>query len=77
MNQTNDTTWGKLVALMLIALIVFGAYALITGKTLEGVSIIIGVLISKVGTLIDFKYGSSKGSQDKTNIIADANNKAA
>lgn len=71
---TKDSWWGWLVTLMLLALIGFAWYCLSTGKTLEGVSIVVGVLISKVGTMIDFRYGSSKGSADKTQMIAKKTN---
>ncbi len=65
MDTTKDNWWGFLVTLMLLALIVFGSYCLKTGKSLEGIGIITGVLIGKLGTMIDFRYGSSKGSKEK------------
>ena len=65
-----DYWWGPLTFLVLSALVIFGIYCLSTGRTLDGVALIVGVLISKLGTLIDFRYGSSQGSKSKTDLLA-------
>ncbi len=54
---------------MLWALIGFGIACLITGKTLDGVSIIIGALIGNISLLMNFKWGSSDGSKKKTELL--------
>lgn len=69
MNSNSDKMWGPLVFLMLVAIIGFAWYALTHKVSLEGIAIILGLLISKLGTLIDFRYGSSKGSKDKTDAL--------
>jgi len=63
-----DNWWGGLVLTMLLALIVFGAYCLSSGKTLDGIGVIVGVLVTKVGTMIDYRYGNSKEWQKKAEI---------
>jgi hypothetical protein len=69
-----DIWWGPLTVLLLCALILFGVYCLRTGKSIEGIGVITGVLISKINTLVDFRYGSSKGSKDKTDLISNNKN---
>lgn len=60
-----DIWWGPLTVLMTVALVGFGVYALATGKSLDGASLIIGGLLSNQSALLNFRYGSSKGSKDK------------
>ena len=57
--------WFVLSMILLAAIIGFGFVCLFTGKSLAGVSLIVGCLITKLGTLIDYMYGSSQGSKDK------------
>ncbi len=69
METQKDNWWGFLVTLLLVALIVFGFYCLVYGKVLDGIGIIVGVLTAKLSTMIDFRYGSSKGSKEKTELL--------
>ncbi len=64
-----DKYWFGLVVLMLVAIIAFGGYGLYTGKSLEAILVIVGGLLAKIGTLLDYKYGSSQGSKDKTELL--------
>lgn len=70
MQQTKDIWWGIITSLLLLALIAMAAYCLKTRQTLDGVALIIGGLSMKLGTLIDFRYGSSAGSKEKTELLA-------
>jgi len=71
-NNSSDSkgksNWFILSLILLAAIIGFGFICLFTGKSLEGVSLIVGCLITKLGTLIDFMYGSSQGSKDKDGL---------
>lgn len=67
--ENRDNWWGPLTLLMMIALIGFGVAAMRTGKTLDGVSLIIGGLLTNFGTMLNFRYGSSKGSKEKTELL--------
>lgn len=69
MAMRNDNWWGPLTAVMLTALIGFGAYALYTGKTLNSAELIVGTLVGNLAMLLNFRYGSSKGSKDKDDIL--------
>jgi len=51
------------------ALIFFGWMAFEKGKTLDNVSIIIGAIITNLGLLLNFRFGSSKGSKDKQELL--------
>ena len=70
MNQVNDKWWGPIVVIILGAIITFAGYALYTGKNLTVIEVVLTALIMKLGTMMDYRYGSSKGSRDKTDIIA-------
>lgn len=65
--------WYTIVLILLAAIIFFGCYALITGKHLELISVVITALILRLGTMLDFKYGSSEGSKTKTTLMAKEN----
>ena len=60
-----DIWWGLLVFAILGAIIAFGAIAFATGKSLDGVAIVLTPLITTFGILVQYRYGSSKGSKDK------------
>lgn len=62
-----DVWWGIIVVMLLLAVIGAGAYALVTGKELKGVEMILVQLFSFLTLLLSFRYGSSKGSKDKDN----------
>ncbi len=68
--ENKDKMWGPTLWLMLLALIALAFYAMHIGKTLEGVGLIVGFLGAKAGTMIDYKYGSSAGSKEKTELMA-------
>ena len=74
-NKQHDWSWGVTTWGILGALIAFAAVGLLMGKELTGILVIVGVLVSKLGTLIDFRYGSSKGSKDKETILNDLSKK--
>jgi hypothetical protein len=65
-----DWQWLILVLVHLGAIIGLAWYALVTGKSLEIITVIVAALIMRVGTLIDYKYGSSEGSKTKTGLMA-------
>ena len=44
-------------------------YCLYTGKNIDAVSVVVAALILKLGTLLDFRYGSSAGSKEKTEML--------
>ena len=69
-----DWTWGAIVIIILLAIIGFGCYSLATGKDLKVIEVVLTALLMKFGTLIDFKYGSSKGSKEKTEMMAQRDN---
>ena len=60
--------WVTLFVLIL-AVLALGFYGLIYGKNLDGISIIVGFLINAVMLLLNYRYGSSKGSKDKTELL--------
>lgn len=64
-----DIGWWLLVLIMLAAIVAFGFYSLATGKDLRLIEIILTAILMKFGTLVDYKYGSSKGSRDKTELL--------
>ncbi|GAA4465202.1 hypothetical protein GCM10023093_16950 [Nemorincola caseinilytica] len=61
----NDVWWGPLVLIMLLALIGFGAYSQAHDKSMDNANLVIGGLMTNLGMLLSFRYGSSKGSKDK------------
>lgn len=60
-----DVWWGPITVLLIGSLIGFACYALGSGKSLDSASLVIGGLISNAGLMLNFRYGSSKGSKDK------------
>lgn len=60
-----DAWWGPLVLLMLLALIGFGYHSQIHNKSMDSANLVIGGLMTNLGMLLSFRYGSSKGSKDK------------
>jgi hypothetical protein len=73
MSQSNDRWWGPITITILIGLLLMAGYALVRGITLNGAELIIGGLMVKLGTLLDFRYGSSKGSKEKTDLLNQKN----
>ena len=65
-----DLGFWAMLFVLLAALIGFGYYALLHGVNLDGVSIIIGALIQALALLMNYRWGSSKGSKDKTDLLA-------
>ena len=61
----NDVWWGPLVLIMLVALIGFGCYSQVYNKSMDSANLVIGGLMTNLGMLLSFRYGSSKGSKDK------------
>ena len=45
-------------------------YLITTGKYEQAVNLLIGALIAGFTTIINYHYGSSKGSADKTALLA-------
>lgn len=64
-----DGQWLLLVLVMLVTVIGFGWYSLVTGKDLRGIEVVMVLLSLRIGSLLDFKYGSSKSSQEKTELL--------
>ena len=64
-----DIWWGLLSLIILAALIAFGAVSYIKGTNLDNISLIVGGLMTNLGLLLNYRYGSSKGSKDKTELL--------
>lgn len=60
-----DAWWGPLTLIMLLALIGFGYYCQVYDKSMDSANLVIGGLMTNLGMLLSFRYGSSKGSKDK------------
>jgi hypothetical protein len=69
MKKNNDWSWLIVTMTILLSLVGFEAYGMITGKPVQASGLIIGALIVKLGTMIDFRWGSSKGSKDKMEML--------
>ena len=72
---------GKDLGLYVIAIAVFLGLGYITSKLFgieipannrEPLMLVIGFLIAKAGTVVDYFFGSSSGSAAKTDALADA-----
>ena len=73
--------WKKLaqeIGTYIIAVTVIGSLAWITLRLLgaeipaankDAIMMVIGMLVAKVGTIVDWFFGSSKGSSDKTALL--------
>lgn len=73
---------GKELGLYVIALAVFVGLGYVTSKLFgieipannrEPLMLVIGFLIAKAGTVVDYFFGSSKGSSDKTDLLNQGN----
>lgn len=60
-----DIWWGLLVFTLLGAIIYFGVVAFKTGKNLDSITVVITCLVFGFKELLQYRYGSSKGSKDK------------
>ena len=61
-----------IIVLCIAALIVFGAYALVTGKSLEPINLILTNLVGVISLLVGYFWGSSKSSKDKTELLVNS-----
>lgn len=77
---------GKDVGLYVIALAVFLGLGYVTAKLFgmeiptnnrEPLMLVIGFLIAKAGTVVDYFFGSSSGSAAKTEALTNANSPTA
>ena len=66
-------TFSGMIILFLCVLTVisFGFYALVTGKSLENVSMIVTSLLSISTGLLGYWWGTSVGSKDKDRVITE------
>lgn len=64
-----DGQWLLVVLLMLLTIIAFGWYSLVTGKDLRSIESVLLLLTVRLGTLLDFRWGSSRSSQEKTELL--------
>lgn len=71
-----DNWWGWIVLILLVAVIGFATYSLVSGKSLTVIEVVITALVLKLNTMLDFRYGSSKSSQEKTEILTKPTNNA-
>lgn len=55
---------------LLVAIVGLGFYCLVSGKNIDSISVVVAALVLKLGTLLDFRYGSSAGSKDKTELLS-------
>lgn len=67
--ENRDKVWGRIVMVLLIAIVGFAAYSLVTGTDLDIIEVVLTALIMKFGTLMDYRYGSSKSSHEKTELL--------
>ena len=74
MDKEQDKWWGRIVVALLVAIVGLAFYCLHTGKNIDAVSVVVAALILKLGTLLDFRYGSSAGSKEKTEMLNAKNN---
>jgi hypothetical protein len=70
MKKEIDIQWLSIVMLLLLAIIGLAWYALVTGKNIQVIEVVLTALILKLGTMIDYKYGSSAGSKEKTELMS-------
>jgi len=69
-SKVDVTFWGLVILAVIVgALIFFGFFSLITGKSLEGIGVIITALISMASLLLGYFWGSSSGSKEKTKLL--------
>ena len=59
----------SVLILCLLVLGIFGFYCLYSGKTLDGVGMVVGVLVTVVTNIVGFDWGSSAGSKGKDEMI--------
>jgi len=70
MNQNKDYLFGVLIIAILFSLIGFGLLALLKNVDLNKATIVISFLTTNGAFLIGYRWGSSKGSKDKTDLLA-------
>ncbi len=65
------TGWIKISLSIVITIGFFAVlfYLITTGKYESAVNLLIGAVIAAFTTIINYHYGSSKGSSDKTKIL--------
>jgi len=68
------TSWIKISLSIVVTLGFFSVmfYLISTGKYESAVNLLIGAVIAAFTTIINYHYGSSKGSSDKTKILEKA-----
>ena len=65
----SDPWWGPLTLIMVLALCGFGWFAIAHKTSLDPAALVVGGLMAQLGTLINFRYGSSKKEKgDKENV---------
>jgi uncharacterized membrane protein len=69
MDKSKDMWWGPLTLLMLLAIIGYGWYALTHERPLNIIDVIVTALLLRMSTMVDYRYGSSKGSKEKTELL--------
>ncbi len=60
-----DIWWGIALLMLLGNVIGLAWYSLITGKDLKLIEAVVLQMITFIALLLNFRYGSSKGSKDK------------
>ena len=64
-----DIWWGLLTVLILGFMMWLMAYCLVTGKNMSGIADLRESIMGVLMLLIGYRYGSSKGSKDKTDLL--------
>lgn len=74
MNKYKDLWWGPITMVMLLAVISWATWSLKTGRQLNSADLIIGGIMMRLSTMLDYRYGSSKSSDKKTDLLTKNNN---
>jgi hypothetical protein len=70
-NKDKDYLFGVLMIMITVSLIAFGFLAVLMGVDLTKATIVTSFLTSSGGFLIGYRWGSSKGSKEKTELLAE------
>ncbi|PQJ09502.1 hypothetical protein CJD36_019885 [Flavipsychrobacter stenotrophus] len=68
-----DVLLASQMIILISAIIGFGWYSIVTKRPLDGIALIVGALVTNYNTLVNFRWGSSKGSKDKDKNINNNN----
>jgi len=70
--KTKDIFMYSLGALITIGFFATLGFLIVSGKYPDAVNLVIGTLLTTFGTVVGYFYGSSKGSAEKNEMIANS-----